>query len=157
MRQLRSVQESERVSSIPGLYAMTRYRLKSPNRLAYRTNGQVQTVSIGGKEWDRPSPRDRWQQRKFGGGLPFQTRSWFTWTTYAQQTYLLGYHTEAGRRVAEVGLMDAGTPTWWRLSIDLRSHRVLHDRLITNGHFMSQRFFGFDQPVSIHPPLRAHA
>src|SRR2546427_291646 len=83
-----------------------------------------------------------------GGGLPFRTRSWFTWTTYARHVYLLS---DDDHR-AVVALMDPGTPAWWRLTIDLRTNRVLHDRLITYGHFMTQRFSAIDQPVRIEPP-----
>jgi hypothetical protein len=48
--------------------------------------------------------------------------------------------------------MDPGTPAWWRLTIDRRTHRVLEDRLVTHGHFMTQRFTAFNQPLRIEPP-----
>jgi len=96
-----------------------------------------------------------WQKDEFGGGLPFRTRSWFTWTTYARHVYLLAERTQGTRRVAVVGLMDPGTPAWWRLTIDQRTHRVLEDRLVTYGHFMTQRFTAFDQPLRIEPPTGA--
>jgi hypothetical protein len=151
MRALKSVRESERVSSIPGLYATTDYRLQAPDRMAFKTNGQVESVVVGGTQWMRE--RDAgWQQSQFGGGLPFRTRSWFTWTTYARQVYLLGERTQVGRRIAIVALMDQGTPAWWRLYIDLHTHRVLRDRLVTYGHFMTQRFAAANRPLRIAPP-----
>jgi copper transport protein len=152
MRALESVREAERVSSVPGLSAITDYRLKAPDRMAYRTNGQVQSVVVGATQWTREQPRAPWQKIEFGAGLPFLTRSWFTWTTYARHVYLLAERTQAGRRVAVVGLMDPGTPAWWRLTIDRRTNRVLEDRLVTYGHFMTQRFTAFNQPLRIEPP-----
>jgi copper transport protein len=155
MRTLESVREAERVSSVPGLYAVTDYRLKAPDRMAYRTNGQVQSVVVGAAQWTRGQPGVPWKKGEFGGGLPFRTRSWFTWTTYARHVYLLAERTQGGRRVAVVGLMDPGTPAWWRLTIDRRTHRVVEDRLVTYGHFMTQRFTAFDQPLRIEPPKGA--
>lgn len=154
MRALRSVRESERVQSVPGLFARTVYRLKAPNRFAYRTNGDVQSIAIDKTQWDRPEPRLPWRKGEFGGGLSFRTASWFTWTTYAENVYLLAFRREAGRRLAVVGTMDPGTPAWWRLYIDLRSSRIIRSRLITAGHFMDQRFFAFNRPIRIEPPVR---
>jgi copper transport protein len=154
MRALASVREVERVSSVPGISAVTRYRLRAPNRMAYRTNRDVQSVVVGVKQWTRGQPDAPWQRSEFGGGLPFRTRSWFAWTTYARHAYVLGERREGRRRVAVVALMDPGTPAWWRLVIDLGTHRVLGGRLVTYGHFMTQRFFDFDRPLRIEPPGR---
>jgi uncharacterized membrane protein len=155
MRALESVREAERVSSVPGLHAITDYRLKAPDRMAYRTNGQVQSIVVGATQWTRGQPTVPWQKGEFGGGLPFRTRTWFTWTTYARHVYLLAERTQGGRRVAVVGLMDPGTPAWWRLTIDRRTNRVVEDRLVTYGHFMTQRFTAFDQPLRIDSPKEA--
>lgn len=155
MRQLHSVREQERVSSVPGFFATTTYRLKSPDRFAWVTNGGVSSVTIGATQWTRPARRLPWTRGQFGGCLPFRTRSWFTWTTYAREAYLLDVRREDVRRVALVGLMDPGTPAWWRLYIDLRSHLVLRSRLITNGHFMDQRFSRFNAATRIEPPRAA--
>jgi copper transport protein len=154
MRRLTSVRESERVSSVPGRYARTEYRLAAPDRMAYRTNGQVESVVVGATQWTRGQPDADWQKGQFGGGLPFRTRSWFSWTRYARSVYLLDVRRQAGRRVAIVGLMDSGTPAWWRVYIDLATDRVLRDRLVTYGHFMTQRFYAFNRPAGIEPPQR---
>jgi len=152
MRDLRTVRETERVSSVPGVYAVTDYRLEAPNRFAYRTNGAVESIVVGKRQWTRAGAHGRWQRSEYGGGLAFRTRSWFTWTTYARYAYLLDKRREEGRRVAVVALMDPGTPAWWRLTIDLRTHRVLHSRLVTYGHFMTQCFFAVDEPLRIEAP-----
>jgi hypothetical protein len=154
MRALRSVRQFERVSSVPGRHAITTYRLAAPDRMAYRTNFGVQSVAIGTTQWTRARPDARWHRGQFGGGLPFRTRSWFTWTTYARHAYLLNHSTRANARSAVVALMDPGTPVWWRLSIDVSTHRVLWARMVTYGHFMTQRFTAFNQPLAIRPPRR---
>jgi hypothetical protein len=153
MRALRSVREREVVSSVPGVFARTDYRLKAPDRLFYRTSMGAQSVIIAKAQWTRPEPRFPWRKGSFGGGGRFSTRSWFTWTTYAQYVYLLGFEREGARRLAVVGLMDPGSPAWWRLYVDLRTRRVVHDRLITGGHFMTQRFYAFNAPLRVEPPI----
>jgi copper transport protein len=149
MRSLDSVREHERASSVPGLSAITDYRLESPNRFALRTDRGLESIAIGKDQWLRPGPGQAWTKRAYGGGVPYRTRSWFRWTTYARHTYLL----RRTRELAVVATMDPGTPAWWRFYIDRRTHRVIRSRLITNGHFMTQRYFAFNQPARIEPPV----
>lgn len=152
MRGLRSVREIERVSSVPGLQATTRYVLAAPDRMTFRTDLGVRSVVIGGAQWRRESDLG-YRRTQYGGGLPFRTRSWFTWTTYAQRTYYLRRQREGENDVDVIALMDAGTPAWWQLHIDRRTRRVLHDRLITYGHFAAQQYTGFNTPVTVKPPV----
>ncbi len=161
MRRLRSVRMHERVQSVPGVGAATAYRLQAPDRLAYvtaithdgttRTTVTGESVVIGKKQWQRPAGSS-WQRAAFGGGLAFQTRSWFTWTTYSQAVRLLNVHREHGRRLAVLALADPGTPAWWRLTIDLATTRVLRSRLITTAHFMTQRYSAFNARSRILAP-----
>ena len=57
-----------------------------------------------------------------------------------------------GRRTARLALMDPDTPVWFRLTVDLDTFRVSAVRMIADGHFMSQRFYAFNQPLQIQPP-----
>jgi hypothetical protein len=161
MRRLRSVREVERVNSVPGLYAITTYALRAPNRFSY-TNALLKpgarhpvvegkSVVIGQSQWQRQG-RLGWRRGSYGAGLPFRTHSWFTWTTNGVAVRLLSTGREQGRPTAVVGLMDPGTPAWWRLHIDLRTLRVTHSRLIATAHFMTQRFYDFNAPVDIRAP-----
>jgi len=163
MRRLRSVREIERVNSVPGITAITRYRLKAPDRFAYtnalqraphaRTRLQGESVVIAKTQWNR-EPGRAWQKSQYGGGLRFRTKSWFRWSAYAIAVRLLDVHREHGRPVAVLALMDPGTPAWWRLWIDLDTMRVIRDRLIASGHFMTQRYVAFNEPLEIQPPTR---
>lgn len=152
MRALRSVREIEGGSSIPGLSATTRYRLQAPNRMAFVTDGGVSNVVIGSQQWLRGQPGAPVVKGSFGAGVPFRLRSWFTWSTYAQHVFLLGHRLENGRDVTVLGLMDPGTPAWWQLFVDTRSHRMLHSRLVTYAHFDTERYYAFNKPLRITPP-----
>jgi copper transport protein len=154
MRRLSSVVEDERLTSGPGTYVRTLYRLEAPDRFTYRTSSGAASIVIGKRQWDRVG-HGPWQAGVFGGLSPFRTRGFFRWTPYARSTRLLGLRTVAGRRVAEVALMDQATPIWFRLLIDLQTKRVLRDRMITNAHFMSRRYLDFDAPLRIEPPARS--
>ena len=150
MRGLRSVVEDERVTSGPGTQAVARYWLSAPDRLAYRTGTGAESVEIGGRQWIR-TPGVPWTEAPIPGGLPFRTRTWFRWTPYAQAIALLGER--AG--VAQLALMDPGTPVWIRLAIETRTGRVLREQLVAPARFIDHRFHSFDRPVVIRAPRGA--
>jgi hypothetical protein len=157
MRRLRSVREYEQVASVPGKFAITNYRLRSPDRFAYDTSLGGQSIVIARSQWSREAPDRGWQRELYGGGGPaFRTRSWFVWSNYAQAVRLLGIKRVAGRRTAIIALMDPGSPAWWRLYIDMATKRVFQTRLITSAHFMTQVYYDFNRPLAIRPPSRAH-
>jgi putative copper export protein len=152
MRSLPSLRETERVTSGPGTLAVTEYRLRAPDRLAWATGGGVRAVQIGRRQWLR-LPGQPWRRRdELTGGVAFSTRSWLRWTPYAQSVELLGVRRQAGRPVAEVAMMDPGTPVWVRLSVDVERGLVLRERLVTRSRLVVHRFFGFGAPVTIEPP-----
>lgn len=165
MRRLRSLREDELVNSVPGIYALTSTTLRAPDRqqilnavLNTRHSARPQiegrSIVIGATEWDS-EPGQPWQKQTYGGGLPFRLQSWFTWTSYAEAAQLLGYEGGGETRVAVVALYDPGTSAWWRLWIDVGTHRVLRARLITNGEFSDQHYHDFNRPVTIAPPKNA--
>lgn len=151
MRTLRSVREVEQVTSGPGSYARTVYRLRAPDRMTLTTNRSVQTVIAGKRRWFRTADTP-WEVSSYGSGLPFRTRTWFRWTTYGRSVRLLGVGRREGRSVAELGLMDEGTPVWYRLTVALDTGRVLAEQMATKGHFMRAHFQRFDQPTTITLP-----
>jgi copper transport protein len=154
MRGLRSVVEFEQVTSGPGSYAATEYALEAPDRLRYRTNARAESVVIGRRQWLR-APGSDWQRGEYGSGLSFSTRSWFRWTPYARAVRLLSVRREGARRVAELALMDEATPVWFRLTVDLASHRVISEHMAARAHFMRSVYSRFNEPVRIEPPRGA--
>jgi hypothetical protein len=150
MRALRSVVEDERVTSGPGTLAIARYRLRAPDRVAYRTAAGAQSIEIAGRQWVRVGGGP-WAETPAAGGLPFRTTSWFRWTPYARSVALLG---QSGG-VARIALMDPGTPVWVRLWIEHRTGRVLREELVAPARLIVHRFHAFDRPVTIRAPRGA--
>jgi copper transport protein len=151
MRRLRTMREEERLTSGPGTFVRTRYRLKAPHRFSYETSSGARSIVIGKRQWTR-TRGDPWQAQRFGGLSAFRTKGFFRWTPYARAARLLRVYASRGRRFAEVALFDPATPVWFRLQIELTTGRVLKDRMITKAHFMDRRYFAFNEPIEIVPP-----
>lgn len=154
MRRLRSVRQIEDVTSGPGTFARTRYTLRAPNRLTYVTGGGVQAVSIGSRRWFR-SAAGPWQESEAPAGVPFRTSSFFRWTPYATAIQLLSQRGRGRHAVAELALMDPGTPVWTRLAIEVASGRVRSEQLIARSRFVMHRNLDFNAAVSIAAPRKA--
>jgi copper transport protein len=154
MRGLQSLKEEERLTSGPGTYVRTLYRLNAPHRFAYQTSVGGRSIVIGKRQWTR-TLGDAWQVRQFGPARAFRTKDFFRWTPYARAARLLRVYGTAGGRIADVALMDPATPVWFRLHIELSTGRVLKDRMITKAHFMDRRYLAFNEPVEIEPPSRS--
>ncbi len=147
MRGLAGVRELERLTSGPGSGATTEYRLRAPDRLAWRTGRGVQSVVIGKRQWIRTLD-EPWRAGRYGSGLAFRTRSWFAWRRYARTVRLLGERDG----VAELALMDEGTPVWFRLRVDAATHRVLSERMTARARFGQTRFADFGRRFEIEAP-----
>jgi copper transport protein len=147
MRALRGVREIESLTSGPGTSATTEYRLAAPDRLAWETGRGVRSVVIGRRQWVR-QPGLGWREGPYGSGLAFKTRAWFAWSRYAREVRLLS---ERGNR-AVLALADEGTPVWFRLTVDLRTHRVVTERMIARARFLDTRFTDFGESFEIEAP-----
>ncbi len=152
MRGLRSVREAERVTSGPGTLALTSYRLRAPDRLAWSTDGGVRSVQIGARQWLALPGQPFARRDDLDAGVAFTTASWFSWTPYAESVQLLGQSGHGRRAVSELAVMDPGTPVWIRLSIEPATGRVLREQLVARSRRVTHRFFAFDAPVTIVPP-----
>jgi hypothetical protein len=154
MQRLRGVRDDQALSSGLGKTFFTRYLLRAPDRLDARFSSGSAEVFAGAWSWVRERPGQPWHKSRFGGGgPPFRTRGFFRWSAYASAVRLLGVRPDRGRRVAELALMDpAATPVWYRLWIDMATHRVLKTRMVAGGHFMTDRYSRFDEPPAIGAP-----
>ncbi len=161
MRALRSVSQTELVSSVPGVSALTRYTLRAPDRLAWSTSAlrtgqppqfEEASVEIGDRQWSRISIASGWERQSSQGTLPFSMPTWFIWTTNAEMTRLLEIKDGRHGQIATIALMDPGVPAWQTLQIDLATSRVLSAQLITSGHDETDHFSEFNSAPPIPTP-----
>jgi len=146
MRSLSSLRLKEAVTSGLGTTVVTDYRFLAPNRMAYRTNAGTRVVAIGRTRYLSTS-NGPFEEGTFGAD-GFRLDSFFGWTAYAPSVRWLG----SDRGVVTLALFDPATPVWYRLRIERGTRRIVGERMIAEGHYMSRRYFGFDRPISIVPP-----
>ncbi len=161
MRRLQSVSQTELVSSVSGVAALTRYTLQAPDRLAWTTSvqhtGQPPSfedaqVQIGNRQWSRLPTVSGWQRQSSTGTLPFSMPTWFTWTSNAEMVRLIDIQRTRQGETATIALMDPGVPAWFTLQVDLATSHVLSALLITPGHSETSRFTRFNNAPPVRPP-----
>jgi copper transport protein len=153
-----TIDESLRGGPAPAL--ITRYRLAAPGRFAYtisRGHRRVaEAIIIGSREWARSAGQSRWQLSSYGGGgAGFRAADYLRWWVPQATNPRLLSSSGSTAEVATLGALPGTALVWFRLRIDLRSSRLLAVRMITSGHFMSQRYSGFDRRPRILPPSPA--
>jgi copper transport protein len=151
----------ERLAAGPGAANNTTYELQAPDRFGYQLSRAgrpiANTIIIGTKQWSRNRGRRQWLLSSYGGGSqPFSAASYLTWwTDNATQPRLLELYRRGSTRIAEVATLSAIQglgPVWLRLRLDLTHGRLLHLRMITAGHFMTQIWTAPKQPQRIQAP-----
>jgi hypothetical protein len=161
MPRLRAATIDETLRGGPAPALVTRYRLAAPDRFAYTISRSHQRVAeatiIGDREWTRSAGQSRWQLSSYGGGnTGFRAADYLRWwIPQASNPRLLSSRGSAAE-VATLGVIPGAALVWFRFRIDLRTNRVLALRMITSGHFMSQRYGRFDRRPSIQPPPTAN-
>jgi len=134
-----------------GQNARVDYRLLAPDRLAWRTDLGIESITVGDRQFIR-GPDQPWSETPTPGGVPFRTRSWFRWTPYARTVAILSRHLVAGRERVELALADPATPVWALLSVDSSSGRVITESLVAPARFIVHRYSDFNKPLNISIP-----
>lgn len=150
MRALHTARMAESVTSGLRQTVRTGYRFKAPDRMEYRTQSGVHLIAIRKTSWESVHGRP-FDKSPFGGPGPdggVRFAQFFRWTIYGRNVRWLG----ANGSVVRLALFDEATPVWYRLTIERASGRVVREDMIAPGHFMSRRWFAFNQPFEITPP-----
>jgi copper transport protein len=150
MRRLRSAQMRESVTSGLGQTVRTHYRFKAPDRMEYLTNGGAHLIAIRKTSWESVHGAP-YKRSPFGGPGPeggVQFAQFFRWTIFGNSVRWLG----ANSREIHIAFFDQASPIWYRLTINRATDRVLREQMIAQGHFMTRRWFDFNEPVQITPP-----
>ncbi len=155
MRRLQTLRQVETVQSAgaTGTGGRVEFGFRSPDRMTYET-ASAESVVIGARSWIRPDPITGWLSLA-RADEDFRVRDGFRWTVFASTARLVAVHRERGRRVAELALLDWGYPLWYRLTVDLRTGRVLRQTLVTPENRIEDRYFAFDRPLEVTSPTSA--
>jgi len=150
IHQLQTYRLSETLSS--GLATIpSQYAFQAPSRMESSVN-QSQTIWIGGTRYTRDKPGDAWQVERGGPSIPVPSFIWDYFKPFVDPR-IVGEDQVDGVRTTVVSFAGGrqGTPIWFRLWIDPKG-LVRRAEMRAQGHFMNDRYFDFDAPITITPP-----
>jgi copper transport protein len=150
MNGLRSYQVDENLSGIRSAYAYAR-----PHQMWLRTwygDGVQQTLWVGSSVFVRWGPSAPWRLKSTGTPAPVPYYPWDPFKPFAN-AHLVGTGTVAGTPVTIVSLFGGhgSDPegVWFTLYVSQKTGRVLRSQMWATNHFMSDRYFAFNQPAGI--------
>lgn len=112
-----------------------------------------ETIRIGDRWWNRTDPEGPWTEATGSGeGLSVRVDE-FVWELNRSNVRLAGEGRVDGvptRIVSFFGEIGE-LPLWYRLWVD-DDDRVRRAVMLTQGHFMDQRYYDFDAPIQVQPP-----
>jgi hypothetical protein len=158
MLQLHSYRQHETLTS-GGPIVRSTYSFVAPDSFEAHSRepgGGSDTVWIGEARYRRVLPSGPWQVERGG---PAPTVPSFIWDSFAPylDARLIGHGSVDGVRTDVVAFFGGDTtqPVWFKLWIDGRG-LVRKAEMRAEGHFMGQRYYGFDDPIEIKPPPAAN-
>lgn len=150
LRETQSVRLAETVRDRPGQTSEVDYRMKAPDRMAYRTSLGFEIVTIDRRRWLR-TPGVPWQEQA-PPRVPYRTENWLRSPIFVQGERLLRIEDKGEGRVAVVAYMDSGTPGWATAWIDLDTGRLRRMQLVVEGHEIEHRYSAYNKPTTITAP-----
>jgi copper transport protein len=120
-----------------------RWLLEKPDRVEYAIPGGAQGIVVGGRRWDRTTPRGRWQESP-QTPLPQPATQW----NYATNAHVIA---DDGT-TKTVSFADPTIPAYFTVTFDAKTllPRVMH--MTAAAHFMTDRYESFNLPRAIYPP-----
>jgi copper transport protein len=135
------------------------YRYAVPHQMLVRTwwGAGPQDTLWRGRAVYRRSPPGPWKRRANGVLAPVP---YFAWNPFRPlgNVRVIGQGRVGGHPVTLVSVFGGhGTdpePVWFTLYVDATSGQVLESRMWAPNHFMKDRYYDFDRPVSIPDPTK---
>jgi copper transport protein len=136
-RSARTAVFDETLASSPTNGQTTRFTLVAPDKLTYQTRNGPGAIVIGTRRWDRDSTRAPWVPSP-------QTRLDVMQPYWGKPTNV---HLIAPNVLT---FLDRRVPAWFRVT--LNGARPARVQMTAAGHFMVDRYVGFDVPAVVSPP-----
>jgi copper transport protein len=151
MHELRSYLMNETLSS--GLAdVFTKYAFEAPDRARIEVRGGSSSVFLGATRYVRQAPGDDWRIERRAPRLTVPSFVWDSFRPFLD-VRIVGSELIGGSRTTVISFFGArgDLPIWFRLWVEPRG-RVLRAEMRTQGHFMDQRYFAFNAPISVEAP-----
>ncbi len=136
-RDAKTIVFDESLASSPTDEQQTRFSVVAPDRLSYAIRGGSSAIVIGTRRWDRDRAGAPWL-------LTAQSRLDVTQPYWQTPTNV---HLVAP---GVVTFLDRRVPAWFRVTLAGRLPSRVH--MTAAAHFMTDRYVGFDMPVTVSPP-----
>ncbi len=151
MHELTAYQYSEELSS--GAQPISAdYSADAPDRTTWTVGGTSQTIYIGNTQYTRNAPGDRWVAEP---GITQNTVPSFAWDYFEplSNAHILGDAVVGGVPTTVVASFGNkfSTPTWFTFWIDAAG-RVRQVEMLAAGHFMTDTYTSYNEPVPIEVP-----
>lgn len=147
-RSLRSLAYVEQLAFDSTVKTTSTWRVAAPDRLAYTVRGSGGGVVIGGRRWDRSTPRGRWVESVQSGAITQPVPFWAS----ISNAHVLGTVTVSGHAAWLVSFFDRETPAWFEATIEKRTGHTLALRMFAAAHFMTDVYGSFNSASPIVPP-----
>ncbi|MBW3589899.1 MAG: CopD family protein, partial [Actinobacteria bacterium] len=129
-----------------------KYTLQAPDRFRMEVSSGYQSVTIGDVRYRRTSPSAEWDVEPGG---PSMKVPFFIWgQPPLASAHVLGTKLIDGMELRVVGFFEdrGGLPIWFKQWIDSED-LVRRAEMRAQGHFMDHRYYDFDAPIVIEPPV----
>lgn len=150
MHDLRTLRVEELLRGTPSI--VNEYTFQAPDRWRIAQRGSFEHVAIGRRQYSRGGPGEPW--RTSSGKQPAKV-PYFVFDGFeAVAPRMIGTADLDGTRttILSFATPDPETPIWFRLWAD-PSGLVLRGEMRAQNHVMSLKYFDFDAPLRIDPPV----
>jgi hypothetical protein len=153
MDALNSYRVDENLSGIRSTYAYVR-----PHQMFARTwfgDGAVDTLWMGRTVYRRNAPGKPWRLHAKGALAPVP---YFVWNPFKplENLHVLGEATVSGVRTKVLSMFGGHgrdpEPVWFTVYVDPATHLVLRSRMWAPNHFMYDRYYAVNRPVTLPTP-----
>jgi len=151
MHELGTYKEDDSLNS--GLAAIqSQYAFVAPDRMESSVNGQSQVIWIGTTRYLLDSPGGTWQVEQGGPSIPVPSFIWDYFKPFIAPR-ILGIQMADGHKTQILAFygQSGSTGVWFRLWVDAQG-LVLQAQMRADGHFMDDRYYDFNAPITIQPP-----
>lgn len=160
MASLRTARVREELrASADGNPIVSEYRFAAPDRMSWQApNGDAtERMAFGEYGYRRRSSSDPWERYEWpGDGFAWPAGFYTAFFEGATSPRLLGTDVLDGRAVTVLSFVQPSYPAWYRVWLD-EDDRIRRLEMLTDRHFMDQRYGPLDRPVDISEPTTGQA
>ncbi len=151
MHELTSYRQDDSLNS--GLATVkSKYAFVAPGRMESVVN-EESVIWVGTTRYIQSHPGAKWEAQPGGPSIPVPSFIWDYFKPFIAPR-ILGTETVDGQKAQVLAFfgLSGSTGVWFRLWVDPQG-LVVQAQMRADGHFMDDRFYDFDAPITIQAPV----